>query len=149
MKRRFKKIISINLIKKGDKREVNNTIIGRENQEFDVNVNVTHKAKNTYSRVFIKAVLYDNAKLNFLGNIKINKSAEGSDSFLTQKTLIIGGNTVVNSTPQLEIENNNVKCSHSVSILRPDEEYLFYLTSRGVSREKAVSLIVEGFLKWT
>lgn len=149
MKKKFTKIISINLVKTGDKREVREVIIGKDNQEFDVNVNVSHNSKNTYSRVFIKAVLYDSAKLNFLGNIKINKNASGSDSFLTQKTLVLGENNVVNSIPQLEIENNNVKCSHAVTISRPNKEHIFYLTSRGISKEKAAGLIVEGFLRWT
>lgn len=142
----YDKKLVVDLKNKNDAAEVCGIIVGRGNEKFNINIEIVHRAKNTSARTVVKAVLYDSAQLNFKGCVKVLKGMSGCDSFLMQRTLVLGESVQVNSKPHLEIEENNVKCSHSVSISRPNEEEVFYLMSRGLDKSRATDLIAAGFL---
>ena len=94
----------------------------------------------------VKAVVEDGGKLKLKGKILIEKDAVGAEAFLRFKVLLLGKNASAEVDPELEILCNQVKASHSASVGRIDEEQLFYLTSRGLSKKEAVKLIVKAFL---
>jgi len=96
--------------------------------------------------VEIRAVVEEGGEFNAKGKIKIAKNVSGINAFLKFKVLLLGKNSRATVKPELEIESNDVKASHSASIGRVDEEQLFYLMSRGLSRQKAIELIVKAFL---
>ena len=96
--------------------------------------------------VEIRAVVEEGGEFNAKGKIKIAKNVSGINAFLKFKVLLLGKNARATVDPELEIESNDVKASHSASIGKVDEEQLFYLMSRGISRKKSVELIVKAFL---
>lgn len=107
----------------------------------------THLVPDTSCDVKIKGVLGNKAESNYIGKIKITKDAIRTVSYLHDHVLVTGNGTKNHSQPILEIEANDVQASHGATTGRINEEDLFYLTSRGLSREEASSLIVMGFFE--
>ncbi len=94
----------------------------------------------------VKAVVEDGGEILLKGKILIEKDAVGAEAFLRFKVLLLGENARAEVDPELEILCNQVKASHAASVGQIDEEQLFYLMSRGLSKQDAVKLIVEAFL---
>lgn len=94
----------------------------------------------------VRAVVEDGGELKLRGKIVVEKEAVGAEAFLRFKVLLLGENARVEVDPELEILCNEVKAGHAAAVGRIDEEQLFYLTSRGLTREEAVKLIVKAFL---
>jgi len=140
--------IQFDLVKAGSEVKVLGLILGLKDAKIDLNVQVNHLVPNTKCTVLVKAVLKDKSKLDFFGKLFVSKGAHGSDSFLDQRTLLLGDGAGVDSTPQLEILANNVKCSHKVSMSKPSVDEIFYMSSRGLFRDNAVELISKGFLAY-
>lgn len=97
--------------------------------------------------ILIKAVVEDGGSFEAKGMLKIAKGIKDINVFLRYRVLLLGEKSRAMVEPQLEIESNEIKAGHAASIGRVDEEQIFYLTSRGMSRQKAVELIVEAFLQ--
>lgn len=118
----------------------------KNKDDFNLKTLTTHFVGDNKVRIHIKAVLDDQAKLNFDGMINIEKGADFADSFLQQDNLLISDNVVCNSAPQLQIKANEVKASHGVTMGSFDPNQLFYLKSRGLSEKESKKLLIEGFL---
>jgi Fe-S cluster assembly scaffold protein SufB len=97
----------------------------------------------------IRAVVEEGGEFRAKGKIKIVKDVKRVNAFLRFKVLLLGKNARATVDPELEIDSNDVKASHSASIGQVDEEQLFYLMSRGLNRKKAIELIVKAFLNET
>lgn len=106
-----------------------------------------HMAPDTKSDLLIKAVLYDKARLSYDGLIKIDKKAMHANAYQRQENLLMSDAAHVESKPELEIQTNEVRCTHGATMGMVDEEQVFYLMSRGLPRSVAEDLIVEGFLE--
>ncbi|MEW5958031.1 MAG: SufD family Fe-S cluster assembly protein, partial [Chloroflexota bacterium] len=87
----------------------------------------------------------DKSRSVFTGLIKIEPSAQQTNSYLKNENLILASTARADSIPSLEIDANDVRASHGATISKIDEEYIFYLMSRGISRNTAVRMVVEGF----
>ena len=94
----------------------------------------------------LKAVVEAGGDLELRGKIIIGPQAHGADAFLRLKVLLLGENARAITVPELEIMTNDVKAGHAASVGRLDQEQIFYLMSRGISREEATKLLVEAFL---
>ena len=81
----------------------------------------------------------------FNGTIYVHKAAQKSNAKQTNKNLLLSPDAWINTKPQLEIYNNDVKCGHGSTIGRLDEEALFYLRCRGIGLEQARSLLTYAF----
>jgi len=114
--------------------------------DYEINLLSRHEVGKTKCRVEVKGVVSNGARVKVKGRVKIEKNAVGSDSFLAMKLLMLDNRSSAVAEPELEIENNEVKASHSASVGRIDEEQLFYLATRGVSKSEAEKLIIKGFL---
>jgi Fe-S cluster assembly protein SufB/Fe-S cluster assembly protein SufD len=101
---------------------------------------------NLEGEVEVRAVVEDNGVLKLKGMILIKENAVGANAFLRFKVLLLGKNARAEVDPGLEILTNDVKASHAASVGQVDEEQLFYMMSRGLSKKEAVKLIVEAFL---
>lgn len=121
-------------------------LVGRNEDAFNVNVVSNHDTKNANSRVHIKTVLFDKAKFDFAGLIKIAPGAILSDAYLKNDNLVIGDDAVVNSSPQLEIKADDVKASHGVTISTISDVDQYYLRSRGLTDLQSKEILVEGFI---
>lgn len=122
-------------------------VIGQESQKFGLNVYADHEKGENFSAVRIKSALYGASRLDFTGNLRIEKDAKLSDTFLSCHGLLMGKNAVVRTIPSLEIMTDDVKAGHAATAGQMNEEDLFYLLSRGIPRREAEHLLVIGFFE--
>jgi FeS assembly protein SufD len=122
-------------------------IFGVGNQSFDVMSNLIHNGQHSRGRVLVKSVLKDTSKSLFKGMIKIGKEGKGTESYLAGHAILLDRGAKSDSVPGLEIETNEVKATHSASVAPIDENQIYYLSTRGLSREGAKREIVSGFLE--
>jgi Fe-S cluster assembly protein SufB len=122
-------------------------IFGNKEQSFDIQTDVNHKAPATEGRVVEKSILRNKSKSLFKGMIRIKENASKSNSFLSGRSILLDKDAKSDAIPGLEIFTNDVKATHSASVAQIDEEQIFYLESRCLSREEAERTIVEGFLE--
>ena len=112
---------------------------------LDLRVTQTHAAPKTTSDLLFKGAVQDRARSVYTGLIHIEKDARGARAFQTNRNLKLSSEAWADSVPNLDIENNDVKCSHASTVGPIDEEQRFYLESRGIPPEIADRLIVLGF----
>lgn len=137
--------IDADLIGQGSSSDIKGVFYGNKNQHFDITTNINHNVPNTNGDILIKGVLDDESTSVYRGMIKILEGAQNTNSYLSNHSLILSDNAVSNSIPSLEIDANEVKASHGATLGKPDEEQLFYLMSRGLSRKDAQRLIILGY----
>lgn len=106
-----------------------------------------HEAPRTHSDLLFKGAVGGSARSVYTGLIRIEKEAAKSEAFQTNRNLTLGDGAWAESVPNLEIETNEVKCSHASTVGSIDEDQRFYLESRGISPEVAERLVVFGFFK--
>ncbi len=107
-----------------------------------------HRARNTTSDLLLKSAIKDSALLVWNGLTRIRKGAGESDANQTSRNLLLGENARVAPIPVLEIEAHDVaRCSHGVTVSSVDEDQLYYMMSRGLSRQEATEAIVDGFFR--
>ncbi|HAI22263.1 TPA: hypothetical protein DCP77_00150 [Candidatus Collierbacteria bacterium] len=140
--------IKLSLNKEGENLEWLGIIDARESGEYELNLVISHIAPNTFGRVVIKGVAENGARIAVKGLVKIEKQAQNTDSFLAMKILLLDKKSGATAEPELEIEANRVKASHSASVGKIDDEQLFYLRSRGIEETKAKNIIVNGFINF-
>jgi Fe-S cluster assembly protein SufD len=105
-----------------------------------------HFGKNSKSRTSLKSALKDSAHLVFKGLIHVDTKATGTDAYLSNRNMVMNDGCRAESLPQLQIETDDVACSHGSTTGGPREEELFYLMSRGLSQTEAKGLLVMGHL---
>ncbi|MGH8930322.1 MAG: Fe-S cluster assembly protein SufD [Egibacteraceae bacterium] len=117
-----------------------------EGQQVEHRSLIHHNASHTTSDLVYKGALQGDSRATFFGNIKIEQHARGTASDQTNRNLILTDKARADSIPFLEIENSDVvRCGHHSSVGQVDEIQMFYLESRGISREEAARLLVFGF----
>ena len=126
--------------------EVVGLVLGRGSEEKSLEAYITHVAPNTKSNVNVRAVLRGKAKFDFRGNVRIEKGAKGADAYLRSDALLFDDAKMGDDTPALEILEPDVKAGHAATIGKVDENMLFYLITRGLSRSQAEKLLVDGFI---
>ncbi|MCA1754992.1 MAG: SufD family Fe-S cluster assembly protein [Spirochaeta sp.] len=106
-----------------------------------------HNAEHTYSDTVVKTVLYDAAHSVFAGTIKIPAGSRHSEGYETNRNLLLGDDTHADSIPQLEIIENEVKCSHGATMTSTVPEEVYYLMSRGLPEAVAERILVGAFYR--
>ncbi len=119
---------------------------GDGDQHFDFNTSQDHVAPNAKSDLLYKGALDGKAQSVFRGVIKVHRGAQGTDAYQTNRNLLLSERARADSLPNLEIEADDVRCSHGATVGQLDQNHLFYLMSRGISRNVAERLVVMGFL---
>ena len=119
---------------------------GDEDQHFDHNTSQDHVAPDTGSDLLYKGALDERSRAAFRGIIRVHPGAQRTDAYQTNRNLLLSEEARADSLPNLEIEADDVKCSHGATVGQLDSEALFYLLSRGLSRQHAERLVVLGFL---
>ena len=122
-------------------------IFGNNEQSFDIQTDVNHESPATEGRVVEKSILRNKAKSLFKGMIRIKEKASKSNSFLSGRSILLDKDAKSDAIPGLEIFTNDVKATHSASVAQIDEEQIFYLQTRCLSKEEAERTVVEGFLE--
>jgi len=90
--------------------------------------------------------LLDKSNGTYQGKIYVTKDAQKTDGYQLSKALVLSENSAFNSKPELEIYADDVKCSHGSTTGNIDQNSIFYLMSRGLSKEQANKMLIEGFL---
>lgn len=114
-------------------------------QMHDFRTMQDHAAPKTHSDLLFKGAVQDHAKSVYTGLIKIRHDAKGSVAFQTNRNLTLSSGAWAESVPNLDIETNDVKCSHASTVGPIDDEQRFYLESRGIPPHIAERLVVLGF----
>jgi len=117
------------------------------NQHTDHHTTIDHAKPHGTSRELYKGILNTGARAVFNGKIIVRKDAQKTDAEQTNRNLLLSEGARVNSTPQLEILADDVKCRHGATIGHLDEEAMFYLRSRGLAESYAQTLLMKGFLQ--
>jgi Fe-S cluster assembly protein SufD len=114
-------------------------------QHFDVHTLQEHRAPHTLSDLLYKNAVKDRARSVFSGMIRVHYGAQKTNAFQANRNLILSEGAKADSIPNLEIMANDLRCTHGSATSRLNEEHLFYLMSRGLTRAQAVRTVVEGF----
>ena len=133
----------------GDGAATNNhgIFFGSKQQQFDLVNKSIHNAPHTVSDIFTKGVLTGSSKCLYRGLVRIESNAFGSNGYQKEDTLLLSSDAAADSIPNLEIENNDVRCTHGASIGRIDREKLFYMMSRGLNEDLATREYVKAFFE--
>ncbi|MYG81212.1 MAG: Fe-S cluster assembly protein SufD [Gemmatimonadetes bacterium] len=119
---------------------------GDGDQHFDFNTSQDHVAADAHSDLLYKGALDEAARGVFRGIIRVHEGAQRTDAYQTNRNLLLSDRAVATSLPNLEIEADDVRCSHGATVGQLDTEALFYLMSRGLDRAQAERVVVKGFL---
>lgn len=116
-------------------------------QHLDHDTQQNHLAPNTTSDLLFKGALTDNSRSVWQGMIYVSPEANKADGYQANRNLVLSKNARADSIPGLEILTDDVRCTHGATVGKIDEDQVFYLTSRGMPRDDAERLIVEGFFE--
>lgn len=114
-------------------------------QHFAQRTLQSHAVPNTTSDLLYKGALKEVSRSEYSGLIKVSKGAQGTDAYQANRNIVLSEQAVARSIPQLEIEANEVRCTHGATVSPVEEEHIFYLMSRGIDRVTAQKLVVFGF----
>jgi Fe-S cluster assembly protein SufD len=137
--------LTVDLIGNGSNSELVGLYFGEERQVFDYRVVINHHGKNTRSDVFLKGAVEDEAESVFSGLLKIWPDATRTSTFETNRNLVLSDGAKAHSVPNLEILCDDVICGHGSTVGPLEEEHMYYLMSRGLSRERAQRVLIRGF----
>ncbi len=117
---------------------------GRQHIDFDTTQE--HAAPNTTSDLAFRGVLTGRSSAVWKGNIIVDPGAQKTDAFQESRNLLISKRAHADAIPGLEIQANDVRCTHAAAVAQVDPEQLFYLRSHGLGEDVAKRLVIEGFL---
>ena len=120
--------------------------LAKTNQHHDITTLMQHKHPESKSNQHIKGILQEDSSGVFQGKVVVSQDAQKTDAFQFNQNLLLSENAEVNVKPELEIYADDVKCSHGATTGELDEQMLFYLRSRGLKKEEAKKLLIEGFV---
>ncbi|HEX2381391.1 MAG TPA: SufD family Fe-S cluster assembly protein [Acidimicrobiales bacterium] len=118
---------------------------GEDEQMLDFRTFQDHAAPDTTSNLLFKGAVGGHSRSVYTGLIRVRKNAHGTNAFQTNRNIKLSDGAWAESVPNLEIENNDVRCSHASAVGPIDEDQRFYLESRGVPTPVAERLVVTGF----
>ncbi|PIR49433.1 hypothetical protein COU79_04875, partial [Candidatus Peregrinibacteria bacterium CG10_big_fil_rev_8_21_14_0_10_54_7] len=140
----IKSTLSISLDGEGAHVQLNGMFLGKEDEHMEIKHMVHHRAPHTSSELLTRGVLTDSARADYAATIIIHKNMHGCSGQQSAHTLLLSEGAHVDAVPALEIENDDVAASHSVSTSYVDALKLFYMQSRGIQESDAVQIIVAG-----
>ena len=129
----------------GSRSDMLSVSIPAHEQEYDQRTFQHHVSEGAYSDLLYKNSLYDNARTIFSGLIFVDKDAHHTDAYQTCRNLLMSDTCEANSMPGLEINADQVKCSHGSTSSQISDEEIFYLRARGIDPANARQLIARGF----
>ncbi len=133
----------------GENAEVhlNGLFIVKENCHTDNHTMVEHRAPNCMSNELYKGIIGDNATGVFNGKILVYRDAQKTNAYQSNKNILMGDKSTINTKPQLEIYADDVRCTHGTTTGKLNEEALFYMRSRGLNEKLAKNILLQSFAK--
>jgi len=137
--------VEASLVGQGSSAELKGIYLASGKQFFDFHTLQDHQVGNTTSDLLFKGALQDTSRAVYAGLIRIEKGAARSDAYQANRNLVLSEHAKATSIPMLEIDNNDVRCTHGATVGPVDPQHLFYLRSRGIPETVAKRMIVQGF----
>jgi Fe-S cluster assembly protein SufD len=137
--------VEASLVGQGSNAELKAIYFASGEQFFDFHTLQDHQVGNTRSDLLFKGALQDTARTVYAGLIRIEKHAARSDAYQANRNLVLSDHAKATSIPMLEIDNNDVRCTHGATVGPVDPEHLFYLRSRGIPEPTAKRMLIQGF----
>ena len=137
--------IAVSFHDQGGKASLDGLYLLNGKQHHDTHSVIDHKTANCTSQQTYKGILMDAARGVFNGKVFVRENASGTDAQQSNKNLLLSNEARVDTKPQLEIFNDDVKCSHGATVGQLETEEIFYLKTRGLTQEIARALITYGF----
>ncbi len=135
------------LMEQGAHGEMLSMAFAGNGQHQDAGSKMIHFAANTSSKVTSKSISKDGGRASFRGLLKVYKGAKGAKSNTVCDALLLDPQSRSDTYPSIEIDENEVTIGHEASVSKVGEEQLFYLMSRGLSQEEAITMVVSGFIE--
>ena len=135
----------VHLAGEGAQAHLSGLYFGFGQQTLDQQITVVHDAKDCTSRQSYRGVLDDASTGVWNGGVDVRPGADGTDSEQSNDNLLLSRQAEVNTMPRLEILADEVSCQHGATVGQLDEEALYYLRSRGIPKEEASRLLINGF----
>ena len=132
---------------KGGYANLNGLSTIKDDQHHDQHIIIEHFKNTCQSKQLFKYILSDRSSGVFNGKVVVKEDTRQTNADQANKNLLLSPEAIMNTNPQLEIYSEDVKCSHGSTTGQIDKEALFYLQSRGISKSKAIELIINGFAK--
>jgi Fe-S cluster assembly protein SufD len=131
----------------GSSARVTGAYAGNGTQHLDFDTTQVHAAPNTTSDLAFRGVLEESATAVWRGMIRVDPGAQQTDAYQENRNLLLSKSAHADAIPGLEIEANDVRCTHAAAVAQIDAEQLHYLRSHGLADEEAKRLVIEGFLE--
>jgi Fe-S cluster assembly protein SufD len=135
------------LVGEGASCQVNGTMFTEDKQHLSYHTLQHHEARSCRSDLLYKAALQDKSRTVWRGMIKVDPAAQKTDGYQRNDNLLLSSQARADSIPGLEIEADDVRCTHGSTTGRVDEELIFYAVCRGFTRTEAIRMIVTGFFQ--
>ena len=139
--------VTVSIDEPGADARVTALFFPNRSQHVDLISTIEHRAGEATSETLVKSAARERGQARFLGNIRIAEKAQASEAFLRDDALLLSRNAHIDSVPALEIAANEVRAYHGATVGAIDEEQLFYMTSRGIERKDAETMIALGFFE--
>ena len=116
-----------------------------QRMQADTGTKMVHLGKNSSSKIISKGISADQATNSYRGLVKIAKSADGARNYSQCDSMLVGDQSVANTFPYIEVSNDNAIVEHEATTSKLSGDQLFYLRSRGIKEQEAISLLLNGF----
>ncbi len=140
-----KAFIEVDAVGKGANARVSGFFFADKGQFFDLDTQQNHNAPLTVTDLLFKGAAKDNARTLWQGMIKSLPKMQKIDGYQACRNLLLSDNARMDSIPGLEIEADDVACSHAATFGTLEEQLIFYLMSRGITRPEAELMVIDGF----
>lgn len=137
--------VNLDFTEEGGEAWVDGLYLVEDGQHTDTHSRIDHRVKNCNSHQNYKGILDGKSRAVFNGKVFVHENASGTDAQQSNKNLLLSNDARVDTKPQLEIFNDDVKCAHGATVGQLEEEELFYLLSRGLNEDLARNLLTYGF----
>ena len=132
---------------RGSSAKVTGAYAGLGSQHLDYDTTQEHAAPDTVSDLAFRGVLSESATAVWRGMIRVDPEAQRTDAFQESRNLLLSDRAHADAIPGLEIEADDVRCTHAAAVAQVDAEQLYYLRSRGLAEADAKKLVIDGFLQ--
>jgi Fe-S cluster assembly protein SufD len=137
--------LDIHILESGAEAKLWGLYLNRDQEHCDHHTVVRHLVPDTNSEQLYKGVLAGDSRAIFNGCVKVAHGAQRTAALQSNRNLLLGENAEIDTKPELEIDNDDVKCSHGATIGRLDDDQLFYIMSRGIEAERARAILSRAF----
>jgi Fe-S cluster assembly protein SufD len=139
--------LNISLQGPGAEARLHGLFMANGQRHVDNHTLLDHRARNTVSTENFRGIIDDHGRGVFNGKIIVSEGADGTNAQLENRNLLLAKTAEVDTKPELEIYTDDVKCAHGATTGQLDETAVFYLRSRGISRDNARRLLISAFMQ--